>query len=119
MSGEISDFQRKIMILLIFREQQIWPTGAISGGFETSKSPGVLRCAQCSLFRRRHVQHQRMVIFMVTVVGCELIELPEPAFHINMACRDGLCNILYIDMHMYIYVVTYVYIYVYLCFGRV
>ena len=87
--GAISDFRRKIMILLKFREQQIWPTGAISGGFETPKSPGVLRCAQCSLFRRRHVQHSRVGVFIVALVGCELIELLDHAFNINMACRDG------------------------------
>ena len=55
--ADISDFRRKIMILVKFYEEQIWATGAISGGFETSNSPGVLRCAQCSLFPRRHVQH--------------------------------------------------------------
>ena len=77
------------MILLKFSHEQIKPTEAISGGFETPTSLGVLRCAQCSLFRRRHVQHSRVVIFMVTLLECELIELLEHAFHINMACRDG------------------------------
>ena len=86
---EISDFRWKIMILLKFCEQQIWPTGAISEGFETSKSPRVLRCAQCSLFRRRHVQHSRVVIFMVMLVGCQVIELLEHAIGMNVACRDG------------------------------
>ena len=89
MSGEISDFQRNIMILLKFSEEQIEPKGAISGGYESSKSPGVLRCAQCSLFRRRHVSHSRMATFMVMLVKFELIELLERAVSMDVACRDG------------------------------
>ena len=82
-------FNEKIMILMKFREQQIWPARAIFGGFETSKSPGVLRCAQCSLFRRRHVSHSRVVTFMVMLVKFELIELLERAISMDVACRDG------------------------------
>ena len=57
-----------------FREQLNEVKGAISGGFGASKSPGDLRCAQCSKFRRPHMQQGRVVIFMVMLAKSELVE---------------------------------------------
>ena len=52
---------------------------AISGGFGTLKSTGVLRCAQCSEFWRSHVQcHCCIGSWMVST------------WIMNMACRDGI-----------------------------
>ena len=71
------------MILLKFREELHEPKELISGEFEASKSPGDLRCAQCSKFRRPHVHQWHVVIFMVVQAKIELIEKLQHEFQVQ------------------------------------